>query len=251
MKNSVGFAVLCSLLFASCGGGGTSRVGITGAPAASLSPATLTFGDEVIATSSQPLTATLTNSGTAALHITSIAVSSNFSETHDCGSNLGSGQNCTITVTFTPQSTGVLDGTLSIDDNATGSPHTASLSGNGVTGTTQSTLTGECWGFVKNGAPQECATGTDSLDCPEGQPATPTTESGCLPPQTQSVDASTSCQFTNSNGISGSGHCLVKTSSSGGSCSVQGQECGTAILPPCCSGLTCVPASTRAFCEPQ
>jgi hypothetical protein len=251
MKNRVWFAMLCSLLFSSCGGGGTSRVGLTGTPVASLSPTTLTFGDQVITTSSQPLTATLTNSGTAALHITSIAVGSNFSETNDCGASLASGQNCTITVTFAPQSTGVLPGTLSIDDNATGSPHTASLSGNGVTGTTQSILTGTCWGSVKNGAPQECATGAESVNCPAGQPATPTTESGCLPPQTQSVDTSTSCQFTNSDGISGSGHCLVTTSSGGGSCSVQGQECGAAQLPPCCSGLTCVPASTRAFCEPQ
>lgn len=249
MKNGVGLIVLGSLLFASCGGDGTSPKGIIGAPVAALSPATLTFGDEVVATSSQPLTATLTNSGTAALHITDIAASANFSETNDCGSTLASGQNCTITVTFAPQSTGTLAGTLSIDDNATGSPHTASLSGNGVVGTTQSVLTGSCWGGVKNGAPQECAIGTDSVDCPAGQAATPTTESGCMPPQSQTVDTSTSCQFTNSGGVSGSGHCVVQTTSGGGSCSVQGQECGAAQLPPCCSGLTCVPASTRAFCQ--
>jgi hypothetical protein len=42
---------------------------------------------------------------------------------------------------------------LSINDSAAGSPQTASLSGTGVIGTTQETLTGECWGGVKNGAP--------------------------------------------------------------------------------------------------
>lgn len=250
MKNCLGLVILGALLFASCGGDGTSPKGIIGAPAAALSPITLTFGDEVVATSSQPLTATLTNSGTAVLHITNITASANFSETNDCGSTLATGQNCTITVTFSPQSTGTLAGTVSIDDDATGSPHTAALSGNGVTGTTQNVLTGSCWGSVKNGAPQECAVGTDSIDCPAGKPAiTPEREVGCLPPQSQFVDTSTSCQFTNSSGLSGSGHCLVQTTSGGGSCSVQGQECGGGPLPPCCSGLTCVPASTRAFCE--
>jgi hypothetical protein len=34
-----------------------------------------------------------------------------------------------------------------------------------------------------------------------------------------------------------------------GRCGVVGQQCGAPILPPCCPGLVCVPASTRAFCE--
>lgn len=88
MKNCLGLVILGALLFASCGGDGTSPKGIIGAPAAALSPITLTFGDEVVATSSQPLTATLTNSGTAVLHITNITASANFSETNDCGSRL-------------------------------------------------------------------------------------------------------------------------------------------------------------------
>ena len=37
-------------------------------------------------------------------------------------------------------------------------------------------------------------------------------------------------------------------SSSGPSCSAKGQQCPPQF-PPCCPGLTCVPASTRAFCE--
>jgi ASPM-SPD-2-Hydin domain-containing protein len=36
---------------------------------------------------------------------------------------------------------------------------------------------------------------------------------------------------------------------SGGRCSAQGMEC-PAQFPPCCPGLVCAPASTRAFCEP-
>ena len=33
-------------------------------------------------------------------------------------------------------------------------------------------------------------------------------------------------------------------------CSSRGTQCGAPVLPPCCPGLVCVPASTRAFCEP-
>jgi uncharacterized repeat protein (TIGR03803 family) len=41
----------------------------------------------------------------------------------------------------------------------------------------------------------------------------------------------------------------IYTVSGGGICGKVGAECGAPILPPCCPGLTCVPASTRAFCE--
>jgi len=34
----------------------------------------------------------------------------------------------------------------------------------------------------------------------------------------------------------------------GGSCSSKGQQCPPQF-PPCCAGLVCTPASTRAFCE--
>ena len=34
----------------------------------------------------------------------------------------------------------------------------------------------------------------------------------------------------------------------GGECTPQGMECPPQF-PPCCPGLTCIPGSTRAFCE--
>ncbi len=34
-----------------------------------------------------------------------------------------------------------------------------------------------------------------------------------------------------------------------GPCGQVGAQCGASFLPPCCPGLTCVPASTRAFCQ--
>ena len=45
---------------------------------------------------------------------------------------LASGASCTINVTFTPSTTGSVTGTLSITDNAAGSPQAVSLSGAGI-----------------------------------------------------------------------------------------------------------------------
>jgi archaellum component FlaG (FlaF/FlaG flagellin family) len=55
-----------------------------------------------------------------------------FSKTTTCGSYLSLGGSCTITVTFKPKAVGSASGTLSIADNAAGSPQTVSLSGTGT-----------------------------------------------------------------------------------------------------------------------
>jgi hypothetical protein len=49
-----------------------------------------------------------------------------------CGTSLAVGANCLLRVTFVPTTAGSLTGTLSIADNATGSPQTVSLSGAAV-----------------------------------------------------------------------------------------------------------------------
>ena len=46
-------------------------------------------------------------------------MSGDFSQTNECGSQLSPGSECRITVTFSPQATGVRNGTLSVLD-ATG-----------------------------------------------------------------------------------------------------------------------------------
>src|SRR5437764_13905026 len=50
-----------------------------------------------------------------------------------CGSSVAAGASCTISVTFTPQAAGVRSASVTITDNAAGSPHTAALNGSGVT----------------------------------------------------------------------------------------------------------------------
>src|SRR5262249_34977236 len=109
-----------------------SGTGAAAVPVAGLSPTSLTFGSQTVGTTSAAQGLTLSNTGTAALAISGIATSGDFAQTNNCGTSLAAGANCTINVTFTPTATGARTGTLSVTDNAAGSPQTASLSGTGA-----------------------------------------------------------------------------------------------------------------------
>jgi hypothetical protein len=107
-----------------------------GAPLAGLSPATLTFNALAVGTTSPAQTVKLTNTGSAAMTINSIAITgsgaSSFFQSNTCGSTLSAGAHCTVSVTFHPTSTGSLGASLTVTDNAAGSPHAVTLSGTGV-----------------------------------------------------------------------------------------------------------------------
>lgn len=100
-------------------------------PTATLSPTSLTFSNQLVGTSSAAQTITLVNEGTAPLTIAAITPSPPYSQTNNCGSSVAAGASCAINVTFTPAAGGSRAGTLSITDNARGSPHTVVLSGTG------------------------------------------------------------------------------------------------------------------------
>jgi hypothetical protein len=119
---------------------GTSSVTVT-TPAVTLSPTSLTFATQTTGSTSMAQTITLTNSGTAALSITSISASGDFAETQTCGSSVATGATCTISVTFSPTAAGSQTGLLTITDNATGSPQTVALSGTGTTSGTGTPVT--------------------------------------------------------------------------------------------------------------
>jgi hypothetical protein len=102
-----------------------------GTPAVSLSPSSLTFSRRTVGTTSSSQSVTLKNTGTATLSITSIATSGDFSQTNTCGSSRTAGQSCTISVRFKPTATGTRTGSLTVTDNASGSPHKVSLTGTG------------------------------------------------------------------------------------------------------------------------
>ena len=98
----------------------------------SLSPANLTFASQTVGTTSAAQAITLTNTGTAALSISSIAASGNYAQTNTCGTSLAVNASCTISVTFKPTSAGTLTGGITLTDNAASSPQAVSLTGTAV-----------------------------------------------------------------------------------------------------------------------
>jgi len=98
-----------------------------------VTPTLLSFGNQVINTTSAAKTVTMTNKGTATLNIDSVAISGSFAiSSKTCGTTLAIGAKCTVKVTFTPTVLGALTGTLTFTDNAANSPQTVTLSGTGV-----------------------------------------------------------------------------------------------------------------------
>ena len=124
-------------------------VRITGtgaAPAVGLSPATVSFGDQILSTSSGLFGATLTNSGSAILNVTNVTLAG--AHPGDFAFNggglpisLAPGGSRNISLTFTPQTIGGRSATLLFTSNASGSPHTLPLTGNGVKTVTSTNLT--------------------------------------------------------------------------------------------------------------
>jgi hypothetical protein len=104
----------------------------TGVTAVTLSKTSLSFGTVFIGSSLTAPAVTLTNNQSVALTGISISVnSSSFSQVNTCGTSIGPGAKCTITVTFSPKSAGALTGTVTINDSGSNSPQSISLQGNG------------------------------------------------------------------------------------------------------------------------
>jgi hypothetical protein len=116
--------------------------GTSSQPIVALSPSEgLTFGTQNPGVASS-LQVTMNDTGTSYLTITGITVTgadaADFTLTNDCGTQLGSGNSCTISVTFTPQTSnagGLITWTesaaLKVAGNQPNSPTTLPLSGTG------------------------------------------------------------------------------------------------------------------------
>jgi hypothetical protein len=112
-------------------GGGSSS-----GPSLSVSPSSLTFASQALNTTSSAQTVTVDNTGTAAASVSQIAASGDFAETSTCGTSIAAGASCTVSVTFTPTTSGTLTGSLTIASNAPNSPATVTLTGTGAGSTT-------------------------------------------------------------------------------------------------------------------
>ena len=104
------------------------------APAVSASPDPVSFSTITQGTTSSPTSLVLTNSGTAPLHISSVAIGGNnvgdFSTINGCSGTINVKATCTITITFAPLAAGQRTETITVSDDASDSPQVINVGGN-------------------------------------------------------------------------------------------------------------------------
>ena len=115
----------------------TESVLVTGA-LASLTPSGLNFGSALLNTTSGAQQFTLANLGNAPLNNIALSMGGanpgDFASTSTCGTSLGAGASCIVSLTFTPSGAGNRSASVTIADNSVaGSTQTGSLSGVGLT----------------------------------------------------------------------------------------------------------------------
>jgi hypothetical protein len=106
-------------------------------------PPQLNFGVQVVGTRSTAQKISMTNVGTSTVTL-SIAItgpdSTDFGEKNNCGKSLAAGASCAIGVAFQPTQVGPRSASVTITDNAPGSPQIVPLSGVGVLSGPNATL---------------------------------------------------------------------------------------------------------------
>ena len=137
--------------------------GVLGPPLG-FSPGSLSFGNESIPKTSNPLTITVTNVSPATVNFSSIAVSGtnpgDFAiQTNTCGAPLAEGANCALGVTFTPQAAGLRSANLTFTDGV-GSLQVVVVQGHGVAVLSSIALTPASSSTAVGGTQQFTATGT-------------------------------------------------------------------------------------------
>ena len=110
----------------------TKAVSFTITSILTMSPASLGFGNQPIGTASTSKTVTLKNISAAAVPLTSITPSGDFSvPSKTCGASLAAGASCTVNVTFKPTVTGAVSGDVTVTFPGEGSPQRLGMSGTG------------------------------------------------------------------------------------------------------------------------
>lgn len=115
---------IANFIFPNCGAS-------SGATAA-LSATKLTFPKTPIGqTTSLPVT--LTNTGTATLDLSNVATTGDYAvQSNTCGAQVLAGNNCAITIAFTPITKSTRTGILQLADNAANNPQRVTLTGTGM-----------------------------------------------------------------------------------------------------------------------
>ena len=118
---------------------GTQTVALSGTgivPTYTASPTSVAFGNQLTNVASASKSVTVTNTGTVALPIMSISLSSvgsqPFSQTNTCGTSVAVAAKCTISLVFNPASVGSATATLSVNAGNGVGTQTVALSGTGI-----------------------------------------------------------------------------------------------------------------------
>ena len=111
--------------------GDTQRHGL--APSINLPPARLSFGNTVVGTTSATKTATMKNTNSVGVTISSVTVSGPFAIVSDgCTGMLPANSSCTETVSFSPTAAGAAAGTLTFAGNFSNTGAMVNLTGTGT-----------------------------------------------------------------------------------------------------------------------
>ncbi|GAA3192420.1 choice-of-anchor D domain-containing protein [Dactylosporangium siamense] len=137
-----------------------SGTGVAPGPVINANPTTLSFAGTVVGASAPTQTVTLTNSGTTSATVSGVTTSGDYSQTNTCGS-LAVGASCTVTVKFTPTTSGARTGTLTVASNANNSPATVALSGSGIGTNTNIALNKTATASSQVNGTQAATTATD------------------------------------------------------------------------------------------
>src|ERR1039458_306265 len=109
--------VLALLPLAGCGSG----PGVPTESAGLLITGSISFPSTAVNTAAAAQTISLSNPGSAALSISGITITGtnagDFTETNTCGTTLAAGDNCSISIVFTPAAVGNFTASLSVADN--------------------------------------------------------------------------------------------------------------------------------------
>ncbi len=130
-----------SLVLTDNGVGSPQTVSLTGtgvAPVSSLFPSSLSFGNQLVGTTSAAQTGIVTNTGTGNLTVSNVGLTGanggDFAKSADTctGATVAPSATCTASVTFKPAATGSRSASLAFTDNASNSPQAVALSGTGI-----------------------------------------------------------------------------------------------------------------------
>jgi hypothetical protein len=131
-----------TLLVSNDGGASPQAVALSGsgvtapaAPSGSLSATAVSFGEQEIGTTTVAQTVVLTNTGHSPIMISRIFVkgpnNNDFQQTNTCGSEVGAGRSCVLSIRFAPRARGERKGMISIEDSAQGKQYDVLATGIG------------------------------------------------------------------------------------------------------------------------